>query len=633
MVYYLKNHIKRIILAIVFIIFFLALIIAGTVFGFRERHGEAYGNSEEYAEMPAIIVRHKSGSLTDKSVLGKNTLGGNAAEKLIFREIMPEGYSQICQTDYTCFVYEDGFYYFQSASDHLYLYRADELGEKKECLARQIPKELYVVGDWVYFTNLSAGETLYRVGRNGGEPEEVFSQQINRFIPLGEVLYCLTKEGNLYSWAEKQGAKLLYEGDCQWLNTDGTFLYLPMREDEDVYTGILDMGGNVVAQNDAFLIEMIPDRGNMYYLEYSDSDYYIMNSTIEDGKKEELSKVPCFIYESLQGYAKEGNCFYFFCCKDGNGENRDESMFNIYQYDLVEDEWKQCYSKQISNLNFSLIYQKAKNINIVNGYLFYKRPCAESEETWVDGKGELWYKIGIGDWDEELFEDMEPVQVGEAYSMLHDGEKDRGFYQSDDCVYQAEIGNEEGSIAEVDIVLPQFNDCVPAYEVINGHIRADAERFCRKLLEAAEDGGDITQEIENRFLGQWNYMYVYTDERYVSVLYWDCVSCDQQGVAENVYKQYVTKLYSAQTGEELDIEDLFTVSEDELMIRLAYMIRKTFYGMRILPDDFSLLDRNYPQRYYILTDTGIDVILVENLVTKEQHFEISYEDLADVLIR
>ena len=555
------------------------------------------------------------------------------AAHLVFREIMPEGYSQICQTDYTCFVYKDGFYYFQSASDHLYLYRADELGEKKECLARQIPKELYVVGDWVYFTNLSAGETLYRVGRNGGEPEEVFSQQINRFIPLGEVLYCLTKEGILYSWAEGQGAKLLYEGDCQWLNTDGTFLYLPMREGENVYTKALDMEGNVVAQNDVFLIGMIPDKGNMYYPEYSDSGYYLMHSMIEDGKTEKITEVPCSEYEWLQGYVKEGNCFYLFYCKEGSGENRGESILNIYRYDMMENEWKHCYTKQISDLNFSLIYQKATNINIVNGYLFYKRPCAEAEAAWMDGKGELWYKIGIRDWKEELFENMEPVQVGDAYSILHDGKKDRSLYQSDDFVYRAEIENKEGHIAEVDIVLPQFNDCVPAYEIINEHIHADAESFCRKLLEAVEDGGDTIQGHVNQFLGQWNYMYVYADEHYISVLYWDCISYDQEGMSENLYKQYVTKLYSAQTGEELDIEDLFTVSGDELMIRLAYMIRKTFYGMRILPDDFSLLDKDYPRRYYILTDTGIDVILVENLVTKEQHFEISYEDLADVLVR
>ena len=61
--------------------------------------------------------------------------------------------------------------------------------------------------------------------------------------------------------------------------------------------------------------------------------------------------------------------------------------------------------------------------------------------------------------------------------------------------------------------------------------------------------------------------------------------------------------------------------------------RKTFDRMRFLRDDFSMLGGDYPRRYYILTDTGIDVILVENLVTKEYHFEISYEELADILVR
>lgn len=626
----MKSRIGRRFFAIAFMIVFLALTIEGAGYVTQEKSDDVCGSSAENAEMAGFTVCHKAG----KNVSEMDTSGEDAAGELIFRETMPEGYSQICQTDYTCFVYEDGYYYYQSAADHMYLYRADEQGENRERLAKQIPKELYAVGDWIYFTNLSAGGTLYRVGRDGGEPEEVFPQQINRFIPLGETLYCLTEEGSLYLWRDDVGAELLYSGDIWWFNTDGTFLYLPVQNGEKTCTVVLDVEGNVAAQSDEWHAWMIPDRGNMFYLEYADHNCFIMCSSMENGKTEEISKVPCSAHEEIQDYVKEGNCFYFVCCEDGSGESKGESIFNIYQYDLLEDEWKQCYSKQITDWNFSLIYYpKAKNISIVNDSLFYKRPYVESDDTWVDGKGELWYKTGLGDWREELFEDMEPVQVGDPYFILHGEDEGRSVCQSDDCVYQVEKEDEEGRTIEADIVIPQFNDRVPAYEAINEHIRDDAESFYKRLLESAGDSEDAEQEPWDRFSGDWHYLYAYADDSYVSVLYWDCVSYEQYGDSNVKYKQYVTRLYSAETGEELEIGDLFTISEDELMLRLAYTVRKTFEGMRFLRDDFSMLGGDYPQRYYILTDTGIDVILVENLVTKEYHFEISYEELADILVR
>ena len=100
----MKSQIDRIIFAIVFLISFLTLIAAGVASGFRERHGEAFGNSQEDAGLTVIAMCHKQDGLTARSVLEKNAPGEDMAGELVFREIMPEGYSQICQTDYTCFV-------------------------------------------------------------------------------------------------------------------------------------------------------------------------------------------------------------------------------------------------------------------------------------------------------------------------------------------------------------------------------------------------------------------------------------------------------------------------------------------------------------------------------------------------
>jgi len=612
---------------------FSALIIAGA--GCEPRVKREDAGMTGFAVCPGADGM-KGKNVSEERAFGEDTWGKGTSREgtfrvLIFRETMPEGYSQICQTDYTCFVYQDGYYYFQSAADHLYLYRADEQGENRECLAKQIPRELYVVGDWVYFTNLSAGGTLYRIGKEGGEPEEIFPQRIKRFLPLGEILYCLTEEGSLYSWGEGRGAELLYDGDSPWLTTDGTFLYLPipMREGESSRTIVLDTEGRIAARFDGFLTGMIPDRGNMYYLEPSNNDYYIMRSSIEDGKTEEMAKVPRAISKQIWdcGFVKEGNYLYVVCW-DSSSHPR-ETVLNIYRYDLQKKEWEQSYSKQISDLYLSWAW-KASNISIANGSLFYKLPCIGPDGICEDGKGELWYRTGLGDWEEELFEDMEPVQVRDAYSILHSADKERSAYQADDCVYQDEKEADDGKITKLDIVLPQFNDRIPAYEEINRHILDDAERFYRELSESAEYNGDTAQEPWEWFSGDWRYLYAYADDHYVSVLYWDCAAYEQYDMSEVIHKRYVTRLYSAQTGEELEIEDLFTVSEEELMIRFAYTVRKSFSGMYFLRDDFSMLDNCFYRRYYLLTETGIDVILVENLVTKEYHFEISYEELEDI---
>ena len=61
--------------------------------------------------------------------------------------------------------YRDRYYYYQSSTDHFYLYKSD--GKRNECLAKQVPKEIYPNNDWIYFTNASDGQTLYKICTDG----------------------------------------------------------------------------------------------------------------------------------------------------------------------------------------------------------------------------------------------------------------------------------------------------------------------------------------------------------------------------------------------------------------------------------------------------------------------------------
>ncbi len=97
----------------------------------------------------------------------------------------------ICQTDYTQITYAEGYYYYQSEADHFYLYRSMEDGENQECLAEEVVKELYILDNWVYFTNLSEGSALYKVRTDGDCMEVVCGEPIDRFFPIGEMFFLL----------------------------------------------------------------------------------------------------------------------------------------------------------------------------------------------------------------------------------------------------------------------------------------------------------------------------------------------------------------------------------------------------------------------------------------------------------
>ena len=97
-------------------------------------------------------------------------------------------------------------------------------------------------------------------------------------------------------------------------------------------------------------------------------------------------------------------------------------------------------------------------------------------------------------------------------------------------------------------------------------------------------------------------------------------------------QEYVTRLYSSDTGEELKIEDLFKVKWEETVLRFSYLIRKTELSFNIFANDFPLVNGNYMRVYYCLTDTGVDIVFVDDIRTfKEYHFVLSYKELADIL--
>lgn len=543
-------------------------------------------------------------------------------ERDLKNETLPEQVGQICQTDYTTMVYEDGYYYFQSAADHLYLYRMNESDGNSTCLVKQVPKELYIMDEWVYFTNLSEGKTLWRVKKEGGESELVLEQKIKRFVPVGESFYCLTEEGSFYVWDKKQELILLYPGHGWWISTDGTFLYLRVLEGENASMVVSDLEGNIISEyEEHFPIWSIPDNQNIYYL---DDKEVIMELSAKSGETIKITEFPYSEGKTIYGFMKTANSFYILC----SGKEGDNYTMEIYQYDCLVEEWSAICEKQImrKELHFYEMIWEMTNVSLVNGSIFFKRPS-------MDGKGELWYKVVCENGEEVLFEDMEPLSVRllSHDDMFYGVNKKPGSFQSEDYVCIEEKEDDEGNLIKTEIRVPQFNKQVPAYEIINGHICEDADHFYQERMEFAEDVRETAMEWEGKSVGSWKYWYAFADKNYVCVAYRKFLG--QNALDDIKSNEFVVKLYDSETGEELEIMDLFTVDEDKLMLRLGFAIRKTFAGLDSLSSDLGMVGGCYYRIFYILTDGGVDVLLVERVPTKVYHFEIGYDELEDILIK
>ena len=268
-------------------------------------------------------------------------------------------------------------------------------------------------------------------------------------------------------------------------------------------------------------------------------------------------------------------------------------------------------------------YSKAEGIHLVNGKIFYK--------SWEgEGFGQLWHVLDISGGEGALFEGMEePVAVTTMGDKWW-GERFREGYVEQDIEYSGEKEDGQGFIMATDLTLPRIGGEVPAADVINGKIRRDAEQFYEEQLAFHE-----TEEVREAIInaggdtsgGSLYCCLAYADERYVSIVYrrelyaYSGIRC----------REYVTKLYSSETGEELQPRDLFEADWEEASLRLSYLIRRTETGIEYCDGDLFSLDAKVDKVFYCLTENGLEVFWNETLVNyAELHFIIPYEELEDI---
>ncbi len=445
----------------------------------------------------------------------------------------------------------DGRIYYRSQTDHYYLCSSAADGSDKRRLALKIPGAIFVVGDDVYFINVSDGQGLYRVQKDGGELEQVIDQSISDIVLLDDVFYYIAayserydKDGLVkdpvrgytedvpyyYSYVYsykigEEGPRLLSDRFCgYYLLSDGKEAYAELWETEGYSTVCISDGGS---------------KASPQGLVYGDDRYHVEHD--EDRAVYSLWQEPIGI-----GRGKEIVCT--------EGEIRNIRFLGRYVYIRVDDRIQRT---DLSTLETETVLSGLEDmlsyVLLPDGQIFVK--CSMPGDY-----GELWYRYDEGAGQPVLFEETEglphmiasfldPPGEDRPYTyVLPEGsffipyitpEKVRETYIDREMVYQN---------GEISIELPMFSDAVPAYRQINRNIQAYMDSSIQKGREVIAD-----QLIDKR-----NYklrvFYVYVDDRYVCLTY-------MENFVERRH-DINTLLFSAETGEHLCLDDLFCVPRE-----------------------------------------------------------------------
>lgn len=189
-------------------------------------------------------------------------------------------------------------------------------------------------------------------------------------------------------------------------------------------------------------------------------------------------------------------------------------------------------------------------------------------------------------------------------------------------------GEEEQNIS---IMLPVFAETVPGYERINITMQKKMEELIQKGTKIVE------QQLPEKKHYKIVPYYVYVDDRFTCV-------CYSEKFRDNSEEQS-TILFSTETGEELDLDDLFAFPRDKYLEYISFAVYKEiemhngFKGsFERVKEEFNenILVTNYNIKNFILTEQGIVVFYPKYAIAdgaeNAPFFEISYEYLSSIMI-
>lgn len=548
--------------------------------------------------------------------------------------------------DGNCLAGSDNKIYYRSQTDHYYLYSSDYDGSNRKRMANKVPGAIYPMGNWIYFVSITDDQNLYRISKEGNHLEKIINQKVKNLNLIGETFYYrseyheeydanhlvqknLTEDSQesqyIYFFEiDKEFPQLMlgYESKC--LLSDGKKLYSTVMKntnisEEEKSKSWHDISINVLT-GETLVLGSSPNQNLNYSFIYKEHLYYVIY--------DDTLKARCLLQKTLY----EDNVKRIVWNDDLKIE--DCKFYQNYVYIQNENAIQRI---NLKTLKTDIIVDGLNKVSdfflLADGTIFIK-----SSE--IKGCGDLWYRYHADSKEMVLFEDpvecpyviASSVNLSEELREFPEGsfkipyatqEYTREKYAKGDKIFEGEDGQ------NLYIKLPVFNDGIKGYKKINTIMQRQMEAFIQK-------GKDIIQsQSPGKEQYKLEYYYVYVDDQYTCI-------CYSESFREKGEKQRAI-LFSSETGDELSMDDLFTVSRDQYLEYISFAICKEleiyheFDLFRTVQEEFNenILVKEYDIKNFILTDQGIVVFYdwysIAIGALHAPFFEISYDYLKPIM--
>ncbi len=513
-------------------------------------------------------------------------------------------------------------YYYRSLSDMYYLYSSDINGNDRIKLAEEVPGVIYIKDEWVYFENLSDDSKLYRVRKNGSDLQKISDIIMKNFILCDGYFYYISEEDLLCRLEiEQWSQKIIYDEEIHSFMTDGNNLALRVERlvDNDVFRDIIicSMDGKEKMRFNN-LNEL-----NRYYLDADYLYYYDGDGSIQKFllKCKNRNPEPELISNITDQWILYGDCIYIY----------DGGRVSIIR---LSDKKKQ--------LLFEIPFE-IWDLYILNNEIFVQYIDEQMPEY-----GLMWYH-----YDRQLNQFI----LLEALPDIPDILRDRGTggeafpYGTEADIAEKYLDTEITYIYEKEVLadwyvdgvsdpdyihikFPQFNSNVMSADIINEQIKKvlDKEKKIGEEFVYSSDKRDIQP-----FKRYEAYASAYVNDEYVCVPY-RCIKSEDKFE----YNDRYTLLYSAETGEELDIRDILSKNDkkyrDILTFVISKHIEKEFVEQKYLFQfigNWALregeIEKGLNEESFFLSEDGLVVIYKNTFSFRAPTtFEIPYEYLESV---
>ncbi len=516
-------------------------------------------------------------------------------------------------------------YYYKSQVDMNYLYSSDINGNDRINLAEEIPGGIFIKDEWIYFENLSDNSMLYRVSKNGTDLQKMTDIIMKNMILCGKYFYYKSEENLLCRMEiEQWKQEVIYDEEIQSFITDGNNVALHVERlfDNDVSRDIIicSMEGKEKTRFHNL------NKSTRYYLDEDYLYYYDGNEAIQkllwNCKDNNLESE--LIHNTASKWTLYDECIYI--CEEGRvstiqlSDKKKELLFNqpyfIWAFYILNDEiFVQYIDEQIPEYGL-MWYRYDKELN--ECILLEELPYVSKVKRDRDTGGEI-FPYGTEAYIAEKYIEKEIIYEYEK-EVLSD-------------LYTSGIANPD----YINIKFPQFNLHVKSADIINEEMRKifDREKRIAEKIVLSSDKRD--REPSKRYEACVHYVYV--DDRYVCVQ----LTC-RIAENDNQFEDRTTFLYSAETGERLDIKDILSKNNKQYRDILAFAISKYIEKESIqeislyqfIGDDSvrkKEIEEELDEESFFLTEDGLVVIYKETFSFRgPTTFEIPYEYLEHVSI-